>query len=440
MSAVAIANPPRKNSLPALIDQNGVQAPEAPRDPNATGIDRGFLADLALKAAHALPQCTTRWLSNHLCMPQALVEELLQQMARDHLLEVLGLEGPFNHRYAVSGRGHERAQRLIDISSYAGPAPVSLETYAEMIHFQHSQFPDVTLEDVRDSLADLVLPPEDVMTAALAAMSQRSLFVFGPPGNGKTTLARLLHNVCESSLWIPYAIAVGTDVIRIFDPQIHQQVDFTPAQAWKVDQRWVRIRRPFLVAGGEMTIDSLELSYGPRRGFYEAPLHMKSNGGTFVIDDLGRQRVAPVDLLNRWIIPLENGFDFFTLQCGAKIRVPFQQMLIVATNLEPEKVMDPAFMRRMGYRIHLTTPTPERYQEIFHQYAARWQTSVPPGLVERLLERYRRENRELRGCEPRDLLGRVQDINRLLRQPMQLNDDVLDLAWASYFGAKQAAS
>ena len=180
------------------------------------------------------------------------------------------------------------------------------------------------------------------------------------------------HNVVERDLWVPHSICIGGEVIRLFDTQVHQRASFSPPQPWKLDQRWVRIRRPFVVAGGEMTIESLEMAYSSSRGSYEAPLHIKSNGGTFMIDDLGRQRIEPSALLNRWIIPLEHGFDYFSLHSGHKIKVPFQQMLIVATNLDPERVMDPAFLRRMGYRVHLSTPGPERYQEIFHKYASRW--------------------------------------------------------------------
>jgi hypothetical protein len=425
-------------AFPPMIQLGNVSAPAAPLDLDGTGVERTVLCDLALKTAHALPRCTTRWIAGQMHLSVPLVEELLEQMAKDHLLEVLGQEGPFNRRYTVSGRGHERVLRLLNISGYVGPTPVSLEAYSALIYLQHSQFPEVSLAEVQQALGDLVLPADDVMTSALAFMSQRSLFVFGPPGNGKTSLARLLHNVVERDLWIPHAICVGSEVIRLFDTQIHQRASFSPAQPWKVDQRWVRIRRPFIVAGGEMTIESLEMAYSPTRGYYEAPLHIKSNGGTFMIDDLGRQRVEPSALLNRWILPLEHGFDYFSLQSGHKIKVPFQQMLLVATNLDPERVMDPAFLRRMGYRVHLATPGPARYREIFEKYASRWHVEVPSGMVDRLLERYRDEGRELRGCEPRDLIGRVQDICQLRRQPLELNDEFLDLAWTSYFGTKRS--
>ena len=440
MSAVPELPADRSANFPPMSQVDGVMAPDAPRDLEATSIERGVLCDLALKTAHTLPRCTTKWIAGQMHLPVSLVEELLEQMARDHLVEVLGQEGPFNRRYTVSGRGHERALRLLSTSSYVGPTPVSLEAYTAMICLQHSQFPEITLEDVQKSLTDLVLPAEDIITAALAFMSQRSLFIFGPSGNGKTTLARLLHNVVERDLWIPHAIGVGNDVIRVFDPQIHDRANFSTEQPWKIDQRWVRIRRPFIVAGGEMTIDSLELAYSPSRGYYEAPLHIKSNGGTFMIDDLGRQRVEPAALLNRWIIPLEHGFDFFTLQSGTKIQVPFQQMLIVATNLAPERVMDPAFLRRMGYRVHLASPDGARYGEIFQKYAARWRAEVPDGLLDHILARYQKEGRELRGCEPRDLINRVQDICQLWRRPMEIKSEFIDLAWTSYFGTKKIGS
>jgi hypothetical protein len=326
MISLAKIRPEEARVFPDMIEVQGVPAPAAPRDVESTGLDRDFLSDLTLKTLQRVPHCTTKWTAEQMRLPIPVAEDLLQQLKEEKLVEMLGLEGPFNHRYAITNRGHERVLRIQPMSGYAGPAPVSLEAYAAMTHFHHSHLPEVTLEQVQTVLADLVLPPEDLLTAALAVMSHRSLFLFGPSGNGKTSMACLLHEVFQGDIWVPHAIAVGNQVIRLFDPQMHQEADFQAPQAWKVDQRWVRIRRPLLIAGGEMTIESLELSYSPALGLYEAPLHLKSNCGTFVIDDFGRQRVDPTALLNRWIIPLEHGYDYLVFPTGVKIKVPLQQI------------------------------------------------------------------------------------------------------------------
>ncbi|QGJ71492.1 putative ATPase [Planctomycetales bacterium 10988] len=424
--------------LPRLIEQDGIICPEAPSDVYATGISASVISDICLKAAYTVPQCTSEWVAGQLHLQMPLVDDLLQQMKIEQLVEVLGQLGPFNHRYAITERGRERARRLLEVCGYIGPAPVSIDQYTSMLDWQISQFPRINLQMVRDALEPLVVPEEDLYTAGLAAMSGRSLFLSGPPGNGKTSIARLLHDAVYGDLWIPFCIGIGNDVIRVYDPQCHELSEMDLSQPWKIDQRWVRIQRPLIVAGGEMTIEALDLSFSPALKFYEAPLHFKSNGGTFVIDDFGRQRVAPSDLLNRWIIPLEHRIDYMTLHTGLKVQVPFRQLLIVATNLDPNRVMDPAFLRRMGYRIEIQTPTIERYREIFIRYAKENYDLTPPQpLLERLLDRYKRESRELRACEPRDLIERVHDICLLRREAMDLNDEYLDLAWCGYFGTKR---
>jgi hypothetical protein len=286
----------------------------------------------------------------------------------------------------------------------------------------------------------LVLPESIIEVAALAALSGRSLFMFGPPGNGKTSLARLLHQVAEGTLWIPHSVAIGREIVRIFDPQCHRPVADAPGPTARADQRWVCIHRPCIVAGGEMTIAEVDLAYSPSARVYEAPPHVKANGGMFVIDDFGRQRVAPHDLLNRWIVPLEHQTDFLTLASGQKIAIPFHLMLIVATNLPVSEVADPAFLRRMGYRLHLQPPDAERFRQIFEQYAARNDADVEPGLVDRLLARYAAEGRELRACEPRDLIERARDVCRLRDWAWTLTSEILAVAWAGYFGDQLAAA
>jgi SpoVK/Ycf46/Vps4 family AAA+-type ATPase len=292
----------------------------------------------------------------------------------------------------------------------------------------------VTHEDVAASLKDLVLPAQAEQLAGLAASSRRSLFLYGPPGNGKTSLGRALHEALQGDLWIPHCIGIESNVIRVLDPQCHRPVD-EPADPWRLDRRWVRVRRPHIVVGGEMTLESFDLTYRPSQRYYEAPLQVKANGGTFLIDDFGRQRVDPHELLNRWIIPLEHQIDYLTLHTGQKIQVPFLLMLVIATNLDLGTVTDPAFLRRMGYRLFLGAPTPDLYARIFERYAARRGVAVAPGLVARLLDGYRTSGRELRSCEPRDLIERAADICQYLGRPLEVDDEVLELAWTGYFGA-----
>jgi hypothetical protein len=270
--------------------------------------------------------------------------------------------------------------------------------------------------------------------AGLAASSGRSLLLFGPPGNGKTSFGTLLHGALRGELWIPYSIALENAIVRVFDPQWHEPVRQPPEDARLVDQRWVRIRRPFVTGGGEMTLDSFEFTFSRALRYYEAPLHFKANGGTFLIDDFGRQRVDPRDLLNRWIVPLERRLDYLTLFTGQKVQVPFRQMLIFSTNLDPDVIMDPAFLRRMGYRLCLAPPSAEQYAAIFERYAARAGVAVSPGLVARLLDRYRAEGRELQGSQPSELIQRAADIARFHGRPLDLGEETLDVAWSSYFG------
>ena len=259
--------------------------------------------------------------------------------------------------------------------------------------------------------------------------------MFGPAGNGKTTLGRLLHSATEGDLWIPHAIAVDNSIIRVFDEEVHERIDVdTDSDTPHHDHRWVHCKRPFIVAGGEMTIEELDLAYSPSLRFYESPPHLKANGGTFLIDDFGRQRVAPAELLNRWIVPLENHIDHLTLQTGQKIQVPFDLMLIIATNLMVEDVADPAFLRRMGYRLHMERPTEDRYREIFAKYAKGVGADIPEGAIDSVIARYEKYGRELRGAEPRDLIERARDICQLHQKPLQLSPEVLDLAWEGYFG------
>jgi predicted ATPase with chaperone activity len=353
-------------------------------------------------------------------------------LREDQYLEILGQNGPLTHRYQITDRGREHARRLLELSGYIGPAPVSLEGYDAMLQTQIAQQAPPTVDEVESVLSPLVLSPGACEVASLAVASRRSLFLFGPPGNGKTSLAKLLGKVLGGELWIPYCISVESNIIRIFDPHFHQLAPNLHAPAGRVDRRWVRVKRPTIVAGGEMTFAELDLTYSTAHRVYEAPPHVKANGGLFLLDDFGRQRINPTDLLNRWIIPLEQQIDYLTLVTGQKIQIPFQLLLVVATNLAEST--DPAFLRRIGYRIHMEKPDENRYAQIFQTYAETCGLVVEPPLISSLLDRYKKENREMRGCEPRDLLERCRDICRLRRQPFALSQKLLDEAWGAYFG------
>jgi predicted ATPase with chaperone activity len=422
-----------------MISIGGVSSPQAPAELHATGVDAAVLSDLALRVAATAVQFSTEWAVQRLQLSMPVVVEILEELRKEQLLETLGAAGPLGFRYAISRRGRERAERLFEISRYVGPAPVSLEAYRAMTAWQSERFPAVAPDDVASALAELVLPDQAKQVAGLAISSGRSLFISGPPGNGKTVLARMLHRALRGDLWIPHCLVVDNSIIRVFDPQCHQLVDFTAPQPRMIDQRWVRIRRPFIVVGGELTIDALDLSYSRTLRYHEAPTHMKSNGGILLIDDFGRQRLEPEQLLNRWIVPLEYQVDYLTLHTGQKIVIPFRQMVMFATNLDPAAVTDPAFLRRMGYRLDVARPSPERYAEIFTKYATRAGTAADPALIARILARYQTEQRELRGCEPRDLIERSRDLCRFRGEPFMLNDEGLDIAWTSYFGLRPAA-
>jgi MoxR-like ATPase len=425
---------PGADSAVPLVSVGGLLGPRAPLHLEDTGLDRDLLSDLVLKVGYGVPLFTTDWAARQLHLPLTLVQELAEQLKTDHLLEILGQAGPFNYRCAVSQRGRERAIHLLEVSGYVGPAPVTLEAYSSLLRWQLSRFPQVTAEDIKKALADLVLTDHATKVAGLAASSGRSLLLFGPPGNGKTSFGQLLHRTLSGELWIPHAIALENAIVRVFDPQWHEQVDPPEEHGRSVDQRWVRIRRPFVTGGGEMTLDTFEFTFSRALRYYEAPLHFKANGGTFLIDDFGRQRVDPRDLLNRWIVPLERRIDYLTLQTGQKVQVPFRQMLIFSTNLDPEAILDTAFLRRMGYRLLLSPPSPEHFATIFERYASRAGVTLPSGLVNRLLARYRDEGRELQGSHPKELIERAEDICRFGGRPLELDAETIELAWTSYFG------
>lgn len=424
---------------PRLIEVGGALAPGAAMDLKALAVPHEMLTGLVLKAIHVVPHFTTDWVADQVRLPRVLVSELLDQLMADRLVEVIGQDGPLSYRWAISDKGRQRAVRLLEICGYVGPAPVSAEVYNTMTEWQCDHLPDVSPKDISSISKSLVLPKEAIEVAGLAALSQRSLFLYGPPGNGKTTIGYLLNKCLKGEIWVPHSIAVGDSVIRVFDPQIHEEapLELGKGDEALIDRRWVRIKRPFVIAAGELQLEDLDLAYSQALAYYEAPLHLKANGGIFMLDDFGYQRMNPFQLLNRWVFPLEHGVDFLTLKSGQKLFVPFRQMLVISTNLDPESVMEPAILRRIGYRLHLGNPEGPEYARIFRQYAMKYGATPDDELIQMLVQRHCKESRAMRGCVPRDLIERVRDICRYRGHPFRLDEELLDTAWRGYYGSSR---
>jgi hypothetical protein len=410
------------------------QTPSAPEGVEDTGLDFGFLADLTLKTAYIDTDCTTKRVAEKLKLPKIIAETLLQYLYREKLVEIRRQTGLGNKHYAMLGLGWERVQRLLDVSGYIGPAPVSLNAYTSMFQMHRIYEKAIKPEAVHAALADFVLSENTIQTLGLVASSRRSLFISGPAGNGKTAISQALHSSRKGDIWIPYAIEVDGQVIKVFD--IHNHEPVPPPSSVSYDQRWVKIKRPLVIVGGELTIETMDLIYNKDARYYEAPFQMKSNGGTLIIDDFGRQRVDPHDLLNRWIIPLESHIDYLTLHTGKKIQIPFEQMLIFATNLDPASLVDDAFLRRMGYRHQIEPPKPEIYKLIFQRYADSHGISYDTKLLDMLLKRYEDEQRQLSGCDPRNLIDRCLDFAWYNNREAFLSPAILEIAWSNYFGSK----
>jgi predicted ATPase with chaperone activity len=406
--------------------------PIRPLNAETTGLDFGFLADLVLKIVYADANCTTERAAEKAKLSMPVAEELLQHLYREKFVEIRGLVGYGNNRYGMLDRGWERAQQLLEMNGYIGPAPVSLPAYTEMVIAQSAVRKPIQPEAVRAALSGLVLPADTVQTLGLVGNSRRSLFMTGPSGNGKTTIARALHSAQSGEIWIPYSLEVDGQIIRVFDLHNHEVVSVEGGPNY--DERWVKIKRPIIIAGGEMTIETMDLIYSQSARFYEAPFQMKANGGTLLIDDFGRQRVDPHDLLNRWIVPLEGHIDFLTLHTGKKIEVPFDQLLIFATNLDPSDLVDEAFLRRMGYRLYVNAPDKKLYGAIFKQYVEANGFGYVPKFLDYVYGLYESDRRPLRACEPRDLIQHCMDLCDYENRPKVLSEELLQLAWRNYFG------
>ena len=410
-----------------------------------TGLSSLWLQDLALKILYFRGYLTGFNVAEAVTLPFAgLVDQILEALKREKFVEVktqIGL-GEGSYQYAITGAGIARAREALERSQYAGAAPVPLAVYNESIRRQSRGRPTVHPGDLRKALADLVLAEKTMNQIGPAINSGTSIFLYGPPGNGKTSIARSIGSLSlEEDMYIPYAIDIDGQVVKLYDSVNHalsgedSGAGSQPAKgAPKVDPRWVRIRRPFVVVGGELTMAGLDLVFDDVNKFYEAPFQVKANGGVFLIDDFGRQQVRPRDLLNRWIVPLENRIDYLTLHTGRKVEVPFDVMVVFSTNLPPRDLVDEAFLRRLRHKIEVADPTYETYRDIFQKVAqAKKVKYSDQGLAYLLQEWYIKRNRKMRASHPRDICDQILDISRFLNAEPEMTKDLIDRAGESYF-------
>jgi len=408
--------------------------PPTPEDIEETGVSDTFLRDLALKHVATLTDATSASVAEKLCLPTALTEEILYRLYREKFIEMRLQSAVGVTRYSMLDHGWERLIQLESQNGYRGPAPVSLADYTHMMRLQAGPSRPASIETIRSVFRDLVLPDSLLQTLGCVINSRSSLFLTGQPGTGKTAVSERINAALLDPIWIPYAIEVDGQIIRLFDSHCHRLVQ-VKAKALDHDRRWVKIERPLIIVGGEFTLLHTVLAWSETSRFYEAPFQMKSNGGTLIIDDFGRQSVAPRALLNRWIPPLERRVDFLTLNNGKKIEVPFEQLVVFSTNLDEKELIDEAFLRRLGYRVRLEMPTALAYREIFKRAAKAKGITTDEASLDQVLNKYANEQRPMKPCEPRDLLGRVKDLCAFEGRPHQLTQELIDIAWRNYFGA-----
>ncbi|MCB9872871.1 MAG: AAA family ATPase [Planctomycetaceae bacterium] len=409
-----------------------------PKSYVAAGLSESDVEALIFKLLLGRGDTAGRLIADHIRLPFVLVNETLQRLKNEQLLVYRGSAPMNDYIYQLPDIGRERARRLAEHCSYFGAAPVALVDYLASVKAQSLGTQHPTVEDLKQAFSDLLINERMLERLGPAINSGRGLFLFGAPGNGKTSIAERVTKAFGEYIWLPRAIGIDGEILRLFDPMCHEEAPLDEGAGLlsqsRVDKRWVRVKRPTIVVGGELTMEALEVVFNTSTGISEAPLQLKSNCGTLVIDDFGRQRMTTDELLNRWIVPLEKRYDFLNLANGKKIQVPFDQLIIFSTNLEPKDLVDEAFLRRIPYKIEVTDPNEREFRELFKIMCPKMGFEYDEDSVDHLLvHHYLEVERPFRNCQPRDLLMQVRNHCFYQGKELKLTPEAFDFAAENYF-------
>jgi MoxR-like ATPase len=420
-----------------------VDRPVAPHSLADTGLTFDLIEQLTLKMLHFSGELSGNALAQRLRLPYSAIAPVLEQLKQFHLVEVFGsglIAGP-EYVYRVTDAGRSRALLFLEQSHYVGPAPVPFTQYEAFMRALSAAAPRTATRDrVRNAFAGLVLSDRVLAQLGPAVNGGHSMFVYGPPGNGKTVISQAIRNLLDGELPIPFALEAHGQIIQLYDAVAHEALPISNAAEIGIDMgvaydmRWVRCKRPLVMVGGELGLESLDLHYGETSKFYQAPVQMTANGGVLVIDDFGRQKCTPAELLNRWITPLESRVDFLTLQTGQKLPMPFVVLVVFATNIKPTELVDEAFLRRIHYKVYAESPSLDQYKEIFRRACSERRIAFDEALIDHIVaEEYEPRSIPLRGCHPRDLLGHVLAFAEYFGETPRMTAPLLKMAFETYF-------
>jgi predicted ATPase with chaperone activity len=423
--------------------------PPVPQTLEDTGLNESMVQQLLLKCMYFRGEMVGRELAKVLGVNFSIIEATMEYFRQHHLVAVkrsLGM-GLVSNVYTLSEQGRTLATKYLDSNTYAGRAPVPLSQYTAAVKAQKQPPNWLTKDSLRGAFRHMVVSDEFLSQIGPAVNAGRSFLLYGQPGNGKTFAAEAIFRIEAEPVYIPYAIECHGQIVQMYDPLYHVRVNPEEDDGnsiWMVDEeklhdaRWILVRRPFVVTGGELTLDMLDLAFKPDSKIYDAPFQLKANNGIYLIDDFGRQRVSPAEVLNRWIVPMEKGLDYLNFLSGGKMAVPFECFLVFSTNLRPEQIGDEAFLRRIQYKMYMKNPTEEEFAVIFRRQAASLNLPIVPGALGFLLERrFRSTGKKLRRCQPRDLITHAVDLIRFEGLRYELSAEVLDRAFESTFVTDQ---